>query len=124
MYIKLPTECSLLLKLRRGRSSYFRPPAPFPQTLVQHKKSNAASRNVETAVETTAMMIVFSCSSFLLADEAVFLAGGRGGGDLVGGKNELLGDGDLDRVGGPRLRLGGGEGEGETGLEARFLLGV
>lgn len=72
------------------------------------------------------MMIVFSCSSFLLADEeAVFLAGG---GDLDGGKKELLGDGDLDRVGGTRLRLGGGEGEGEgereTGLEARFLLGV
>lgn len=105
---------------------------------MQHKNNNAASKNVETAVATTAMMIVFSCSSFLLADEAgpeveflepFFEAAGRGAGDLDGGKNELRGDGDLDRVGGPRLRLGGGEGEGEgerneTGLEARFLLGV
>lgn len=84
------------------------------------------------------MMIVFSWSSFFFAGEtgaevefleAFFLAGG-GGGDLDGGKDDFRGGGDFGRVGGrggPRLRLGGREGEGEgeePGLVARFLLGI
>lgn len=100
---------------------------------MQHKKNSAANKNVETAVRTTAMMIVLSCSSFFFADpeveflEPFFLGGGRGGGDLDGGKDEFRGGGGRLRAGG---RLGGGregEGEGErdvTGLEARTLLGV
>lgn len=126
--------------LSKGLSSFRLTLEPILQTLVQHKKNNAAKTNVTDAVTATAIttvlwLLFLSAGTFDEAGpEEEFSVGGDSIFELplAGGKKKLLGDAE------GRLKLGSGEGEGaelETGgstegagdgagaSTARFLLG-